>query len=102
MLKDCEVARIKRGIYALPGHAMSENTGKIGKKIRSELSTLKNQEDAPRSPNLTDLTAPLQHSPETAPTSAPPAPVDEQDDGLDIPEFLRRKRPAATDREILQ
>ena len=69
MLRDGEVTRVRRGIYCLPTAAIIENTGKIGKKVRSELSTLKNQEDNHRSPNLTDLTTSLQHSPET--TSGP-------------------------------
>jgi hypothetical protein len=66
MLRDGDVTRIRRGIYCLPTAAMTKNTGKIGKKVRSELSTLKNQEDNPQSPNLTDLTTPLEHSPEPA------------------------------------
>jgi hypothetical protein len=78
MLRDGEVTRVKRGIYALPSVSMSESTGKIGKKVRSELSTLKNQGDKLRSPNLTDLTAPPQHSP--------------ADDWPELPECLRRTK----------
>jgi hypothetical protein len=75
MLRDGEIARVKRGLYTLPG-AMSESTTKIAKKQRSELSTLKNQEDKLQSHNLSNLSTPLHHSP--------------PDDGLDIPDFLRR------------
>jgi AAA domain len=86
MLRDGEVSRVRRGIYALHGVAMSKNTGKIGKKGRSALSTLKDQEDKPQSPNLTDLTASLHQSPADGGARS----YAEPDDGLGIPEFLQR------------
>jgi hypothetical protein len=93
MVRDGEVARVKRGVYALPGIALSKNTGKKGKKVRSELSTLKNQEDKPSSPDLTALTVCSEHSSEKSEVAArveTTTIMAEPDDGLAIPEFLRR------------
>jgi AAA domain len=71
MLRDGDVTKIRRGVYSLPSIAMSGATGKIGKKVRSDVNTLKKQQDKPRSPDLTDLTASPQFSPSVA-TSGPP------------------------------
>jgi hypothetical protein len=93
MVRDGEVARVKRGVYALPGISLSKNTSKNGKKVRSELSTLKNQEDKSSSPDLTVLTACPQHTSEKSeatPRVGATALMAEPDDGLSIPEFLRR------------
>jgi hypothetical protein len=76
MLRDGEVSRVKRGVYSLPGVAMTKDTAKIAKKQRSELNTLKDQGDFGRSHNPSDLSKALHRSPDN--------------DGLDIPDFLRR------------
>ena len=75
MLRDGEVSRVKRGVYSLPGVAMTKNSAKITKKQRSDLNTLKNQGDFAQSHNLSDLSEALHQS---------------DNDGLDIPHFLRR------------
>ena len=75
MLRDGEVSRVKRGVYSLPGVAMTKNSAKITKKQRSDLNTLKNQGDFAQSHNLSDLSDALHQS---------------DNDGLDIPHFLRR------------
>jgi hypothetical protein len=97
MVRDGEVARVKRGIYALPG--VSNNTGKNGKKVRSEPSILKNQWDKPSSPDVTVLTVCSGHSYKKAEVAArveATTILAEPDDGLAIPEFLRRTPVAAT------
>jgi AAA domain len=45
MLRNGEVSRVKRGVYSLPGIAMTESGTKIAKKQRSELNTPKDQGD---------------------------------------------------------
>jgi hypothetical protein len=54
MRNEGEIERVGRGVYGLPG-TLAKLHSKIGKKARSGLTPLKDQEDMPRSVDLADL-----------------------------------------------
>jgi RecA-family ATPase len=88
MVRDGDIRRVKRGIYALP-----QDVGKIDKKERNEA-----QEPDPQGKNgnltcLTDLT----DNPGPGGEISANLDGERQDDDLEIPEFLDRRHLAACD-----